>query len=258
MDWKVQRVVANFGSSEQPGLSSSILNSYVSFYKNFAIRGTTTAEGLYANSVFVLNHDAFGSVRAASTFVLGPSTSTSGSNRRVPPPRGFLLAAHPWAFPSGSSCRSLVPLTRRHLMPRFAARGPLSAGSALPSSLGISFLSSSPIRGVFGFHGRRMSFPVCVRLLLWRSCFVRLRSWLHGTQAGRAVSAELLPLWPWVFVLGYQLWSRSLQWRPKATCPNLGHWSQGHRPEERPSNFGRVVPRTKFSGRYTQYLLTLI
>ena len=29
-----------------------------------------------------------------------------------------------------------------------------------------------------------------------------------------------------------------LQRRPKATCPNLGHWSQGHRPKERLSNFG--------------------
>ena len=55
-----------------------------------------------------------------------PSTSTSGSNRRVPPPRGFLLAAHPWASPSGSSTLSLVPFTSRNLMPKFAACGPVS------------------------------------------------------------------------------------------------------------------------------------
>ena len=60
------------------------------------------------------------------------------------------------------------------------------------------------------------------------------------------------------FVLVYQLWSRSLQWRPKATCPNLGHWSHGHRPDERLSNFGRVVPRTKSSGCRFLFLWFLV
>ena len=91
-----------------------------------ATGGTTTVKGLYANSVFAHNHYAVGGVKALSTFVLGSSISTSVSNWRVLPPQGFLLAAHPWAFPSGSSSRTLVTPTRRHFLPRFAACGPVS------------------------------------------------------------------------------------------------------------------------------------
>ena len=44
--------------------------------------------------------------QALSVFV--PSTSTSGSNRRVPPPRGgYLLAARPRALPSAFPCCSV-------------------------------------------------------------------------------------------------------------------------------------------------------
>ena len=107
-------------------------------------------------------------------FVLVPSTSTSGSNRRVPPPRGFLLAAHPRAFlrarlavlwfllRGDNSCRGSPPAD------------PFSAGSALPSSLGISSLSNPPICGVFGFRGRRMCCPVCDRFRFCPSLLVRL------------------------------------------------------------------------------------
>ena len=66
-----------------------------------------------------------GIIATCGTFVLGLSTSpTPTSNRRVPLPRGSLLAARPRAIPSGSSCPSGF-LTRRHLVPRFAASGPV-------------------------------------------------------------------------------------------------------------------------------------
>ena len=62
-------------------------------------------------SVYAFIHFAFGGVKAPSISVIGSSTSTTGSARRVPPPRGSLLAARLWASPSGSSSRSLF-LTR--------------------------------------------------------------------------------------------------------------------------------------------------
>ena len=58
----------------------------------FATCGSTTAKKLYANSFFELNHYAFGGVRAQALSVLVLSTSTTGSSRRVPPPRGSRLA----------------------------------------------------------------------------------------------------------------------------------------------------------------------
>ena len=54
--------------------------------------GSTTAKGLYANSFFVFIHNAFGGVRAQALSVFVLSTSTTGSSRRVPPPRGSRLA----------------------------------------------------------------------------------------------------------------------------------------------------------------------
>ena len=87
------------GSSELPTESLSkrsthqfprLLNSLS--MSTFATCGTTTAEGLYANSFFELNHYAIGGVRAQALSVLVLSTSTTGSSRRVPPPRGSRLA----------------------------------------------------------------------------------------------------------------------------------------------------------------------
>ena len=128
-----------------------------------ATRGTTTAKGLYENFIFKHNHFAFGGVKASSTFVLGLSTSTSGSKRRVPPPRGSLLAARPWAIPSGSSSCSLVSLTRRHLVPRFAASGP---GFRLgPLSLLRWVLHPSPVR----LSARRISIRAAGRVSRSRS-----------------------------------------------------------------------------------------
>ena len=61
-----------------------------------------------------------------------------------------------------------------------------------------------------------------------------------GTKTSRAVSAELLfwffPLWGWVFVLGYQLWSCSLQWRSKVTAVQF--WTSGPADQV----FGQVPP----------------
>ena len=61
--------------------------------------GTTTAKGLHANSFFVLIHYVFraSGLQAQSVFV--PSTSTTGSNRRVPPPRGLPPRQPPSGIP---------------------------------------------------------------------------------------------------------------------------------------------------------------
>ena len=86
--------------------------------------GTTTAFGPYENFMFEFDHYAFGGVRATSTFVLVSSTSTSGSNRRVPPPRGsprrspLLDISFVRLYPFG-----FIPPTRRFFMPRGAACG---------------------------------------------------------------------------------------------------------------------------------------
>ena len=79
------------GSSEPLSESLSKLSSHQIPHSPVP-EGTTTAKGLYANFFFVLNHYAFGGVRAQALSVLVLSTSTTGSSRRVPPPRGSRLA----------------------------------------------------------------------------------------------------------------------------------------------------------------------
>ena len=86
------------GSSELPSESLSKRSTHqfprllISLsLSTFATCGTTTAKGLYANSFFELNHYAIGGVRAQALSVLVLSTSTTGSSRRVPPPRGSRL-----------------------------------------------------------------------------------------------------------------------------------------------------------------------
>ena len=109
LDWRVQRVTANFssselelssnGSSELTSDSFSKLSSHqvLSFsYQPFRWVllppcGTTTAKGLYANFFFVLTHYAFEGVRAQALSVFVLSTSTVGVEQacsaaaRVPP-----------------------------------------------------------------------------------------------------------------------------------------------------------------------------
>ena len=117
---------------------------------------------------------------STSTTPPGASLCTvrTGSNRRVPPPRGSLLAARPWAIPSGSSSCSLVLPTRRHLMPRSAACGPVFGWVRSPFFVGYFFLVQfAYVRGV-RLPGQTDAFPVCVCLRLWRSCFVSPRSCL--------------------------------------------------------------------------------
>ena len=87
------------GSSELPSVLLSMLSTlqfprlhFSLSMSAFATCGTTTAKGLYANSFFVLNHYAFGGVRAQALSVFVLSTSTTGSSRRVPPQRGSRLA----------------------------------------------------------------------------------------------------------------------------------------------------------------------
>ena len=79
------------GSSELLSESLYKLSSH-QIPHSLCSEGTTTEKGLYANSFFVLNHYAFGGVRAQALSVLVLSTSTTESSRRVPPPRGSRLA----------------------------------------------------------------------------------------------------------------------------------------------------------------------
>ena len=127
-------------------------------------------------------------------FVLVPSTSTSGSNRRVPPPRGFLLAAHPRAFPSGSTCRSLVPPVRRQLMPRFAACGPVFGWVRSPFFVGYFFLvQPAYLRGVRPSGADGCAFPsaidfVFVHRFLYVSFSVYVYAGSFSTGAAGRVS----------------------------------------------------------------------
>ena len=113
LEWRDQRVIARFSSSE--------LSSY-QIPRFFWLRGSTTAKGLYANSFFVLSHYAFGGVRAQALSVFVLSTSTTGSSRRVPPPRGSLLAPLLQGLPF-SVFLSILYGTRLLLFPRVAADG---------------------------------------------------------------------------------------------------------------------------------------
>ena len=79
------------GSSEPPSESLSKLSSH-QIPHSLGSEGSTTAKALYANSFFVLNHYAFGGVRAQALSVLVLSTSTTESSWRVLPPRGSRLA----------------------------------------------------------------------------------------------------------------------------------------------------------------------
>ena len=113
------------GSSELPSDSLSKLSSHHIPHSPVS-EGSTTAKGLYANFYFVLIHYAFGGVRAQCTVSVPRtqlSTSTSGSNRRVPPPRGSsspVHLGHPLLPPLAVW---LFSFTRLSLMPRGAARG---------------------------------------------------------------------------------------------------------------------------------------
>ena len=151
-------------------------------------------------SVYAFIHYAFGGVKAPSISVLGSSTSTTGSARRVPPPRGSLLAARLWVSPSGSSSRSLFlirgytscrgwpprlgPLSLLHwvflLRPvSLSARsiGSGADGCAFPSAVDLVychrfqyvFSFSYNFRGVPAYRGGRTCFPTAIkyRVFLW-------------------------------------------------------------------------------------------
>ena len=120
------------------------------------------------------------------------STSTSGSNRRVPPPRGSSSLA-----PLGPFFRPPLAVRLSSLRGVSSCRGGAACGSgvgsAFPSSLSISSLSTSAIRGEFVFRGRRMCFHVCVRFRLCPSFLVRLLFCV------RVLPGLCLPGWPDVF-----------------------------------------------------------
>ena len=124
--------------------------------------GTTTAFGPYENSMFEFNHYASGGVRATSTLVLVPSTSTSGSNRRVPPPRGLPprtpLSGIPFVRVYSRSALFLPHEAFPHAEGR-RLRIRASCGSALPSSGPTSSFLRSSMRVQYLFRGGRTCFP---------------------------------------------------------------------------------------------------
>ena len=65
--------------------------------------GTTTALGPYVNSFLGFTHYAFGASVLQVHFALWHSTSASGPNRRVPPPRGSPPRCPSRAFPFDDS-----------------------------------------------------------------------------------------------------------------------------------------------------------
>ena len=97
-------------------------------------------KGCTRTSSFCSTTAPSGGVKASSTFVLGLSTSTSRSSRRVPPPRGSpprcpSLGVPFWLVqPFFGSSYQVTPHAEVHRL-----RTRLSAGSALPSSLCIFF-----------------------------------------------------------------------------------------------------------------------
>ena len=103
-------------------------------------------------------------------FALWHSTSASGPNRRVPPPRGLPPRCPSRAFPSFSVSSSPLSLTRRFLIPRCAACGPSSRVVHSPFFLGYVFLAVLYARQVYlpGQDGRvsrlRSTFTFCLRI----------------------------------------------------------------------------------------------
>ena len=79
-------------------------------------------------------------VRASSIFVLAPSTSTTGSNRRGPPPRGFLLATllgcplRPQASPRAEGRRQRIRASCGSARPFFSSTCTGSVGRAFPTA----------------------------------------------------------------------------------------------------------------------------
>ena len=129
----IRAELSSNGSSEPRSESFSKLSSH-QIPRCLDIEGTTTAKGLYANLFYVLTHYAFGGVSALCVLPRTQhSTSTSGSNRRVPPPRGSSSPA-PLGHPLlPALALRLFSLTRRILTPRCAACG--STFSVGPLSL---------------------------------------------------------------------------------------------------------------------------
>ena len=118
----IRAELSSNGSSESRSESFSKLSSH-QIPRCLDIEGTTTAKGLYANLFYVLTHYAFGGVSAVRALRAQHSTSTSGSNRRVPPPRGSSSPVHLGHPLLPALAVGLFSCTRRFLTPRSAACG---------------------------------------------------------------------------------------------------------------------------------------
>ena len=178
------------GSSEPLSESLSKLSSH-QIPHSLGSEGSTTAKGLYAYSFFVLNHYAFGGVRAQalSVLVLSTSTSTTESSWRVPaarvPPRSP-CPGHPLRF--SRAC----PLVTYEAFPCPVDSLPptrLWYGSACPSSLPTSSLLQASMRGGYVFQGVRRCFPGAIDTEFGhRNSYVFLtESLIHGDPVNRGV-----------------------------------------------------------------------
>ena len=164
------------GSSEPLSESLSKLSSHQIPHSPVS-EGSTTAKGLYANFFFVLIHYAFGGVGAGCVLRTQHSTSTSGSNRRVPPPRGSsspVHLGHPLLPPLAVWLIFLY-----EAFPHAEGRCPrihVFCGSAFPSCGSTASSLCLSIRVRYEHGGGRMCFPVRDGWCLQVSHCIRLRS----------------------------------------------------------------------------------
>ena len=124
------------------------------------LRGSTTAEGLYANIFFVLSHYAFGGVSAQCVLLALGTPLRPRGRIGVFRRREVLLASPSRASPSSASSRSafLTYEAFPHAEER-RLRIRASCGSALPSSGPTSSFLSSSMRMQYLFGGGRTCFP---------------------------------------------------------------------------------------------------
>ena len=105
-------------------------------------------------------------------FALWHSTSASGPNRRVPPPRGSPPRCPSRAFPSSSVSSSLLSLYEAFLIPRFVASWPSSGVVHSPFFFGYVFFFAVLYARQVPLPVQTDVFPVCGRLHLLPSCSV--------------------------------------------------------------------------------------
>ena len=117
------------------------------------------------------------------------STSTTGSSRRVPPPRGSRLAVPARDNPFVFSCLPAGYIQGVSMSGGFAAAGPSLVRVRFPSSLPTSSFLPASTRGGYVFQGVRTCFPGAVDAEFGhRNSYVLLtESPIHGDPVNRGV-----------------------------------------------------------------------